>query len=286
MDWKVKAFLNFAKKIKPGWRTSLLFSLILVPLELIGPRRTVAKKNIALVFPEKSPKEKQLILAQSYENIVRTGIETLAWQRDLSLINKWTVEVEGLNHVNDAFSRNRGVIVVSSHVGNWEHAAAWIGNNFNATAIVRHPDSPFQKELINILRGRTGLRILGKEEPMTRAVSILKKNEMLGLLSDQHGGGEGIMIPFFGQVTSTVKGAAVFACLTGAAIIPIQSLRIEPFRFKIILGPPVTWKKERDRDCTIQNITAQVNIELEKIVSRAPGQWLWQHKRFKEILSY
>lgn len=46
---------------------------------------------------------------------------------------------------------------------------------------------------------------------MTKVISILRKNGIIGLLSDQHAENEGIKVPFFGQVTGTVVGAAVFA---------------------------------------------------------------------------
>jgi len=285
MNWKIKFFINFAKTIKPGWRANLLANALLLPLKIIGPRRTVAKKNIKLAFPEKTPSEQRHILYKSYENMVWTGIEMLAWQKDPSAIEKWVVEIEGQEHIEEAFGSGKGIIVLSAHVGNWEHAAAWIGRVYNAFGVVRHSDSPFQKELINTLRQTSGLRILGKEESMIRAVNILKRNEMLGLLSDQHGGYEGINVPFFGQMTSTVQGAAVFAWLTGAPVIPLQSIRLAPFRFKIIIGQPIKWERGRDRKTSVHELTVLANKELEKMIRRAPGQWLWQHRRFREQIS-
>ena len=118
---------------------------------------------------------------------------------------------------------------------------------------------------------------------MTRAVAILKRNESLGLASDQHGGRDGVQVPFFGCRTSTFQGAAMFAWITGAPIIPIQSIRIRPFDFRLVMGPPIEWERGQDRNTTLEALTAKVNLELEKLIRRAPGQYLWQHKRFKEL---
>ncbi len=284
MDYWTNAFLKFAKTIQPGWSATVWASVLLSLLKLIGPRRRVAADNIALVFPEKSPTEKKKILTESYKSMVWTCLEMLAWQRDPALVDKWTVEVEGKQYIDDAFAKGRGIIAVSAHLGNWEHTAAWIGRNCRGVGIARHSDSLWQKKIIQALRTSTGLRILGKEEPMTKAIAVLRRNDTLGLLSDQHGGREGIKVPFFGQETSTVQGAAVFAYLTGAPIIPIQSYRLEPFHFKIILAPPIKYVKSADRKSTIRDITILVNRELEKMIRRAPGQWLWQHRRFREII--
>ena len=47
------------------------------------------------------------------------------------------------------------------------------------------------------------------------------------------------MVPFFGHETSTFQGAAVFAWISGAPILPYQCIRIEPFRFRLVIGPPM-----------------------------------------------
>ena len=126
--------------------------------------------------------------------------------------------------------------------------------------------------------------IIDKREPMTRAISHLRKNGFLAILSDQHGGGNGLMVPFMGQVTSTVAGAAVFAYFTHAPILPVSIVRIAPFRLKIVFEAPIEWEKGTDRDSTIEDITVKVNLALEKMIKRTPGQWLWQHKRFKDVI--
>ena len=285
MDRKLRFFIRFAKMIRPGWRATALFYFLFIPVRLIAPRKKVAQKNIELVFPDKTDAEKKKMLDGSYRSMIWTGIEMLSWQRDPSLVDKWIVEIEGREHMDEAFARGKGVIVVSAHCGNWEHAAAWLGRNCKGVGVVRHSDDPFQRELIDTLRRNGGLRTLGKDEPMTRAVGILRKNELIGLAADQHGGGDGIMVPFFGHETSTFQGAAVFAWISGAPILPYQSIRIEPFRFRLVIGPPIEWEKGKDREATFKSLTAKVNLELEKIIHRAPEQYLWQHKRFKEHFS-
>jgi Kdo2-lipid IVA lauroyltransferase/acyltransferase len=52
-----------------------------------------------------------------------------------------------------------------------------------------------------------------------------------------------------------------------------------------VIGPPIEWEKTKDREATLRSLTAKVNLELEKIIRRAPEQYLWQHKRFKELFS-
>ena len=281
MDWKVKALIGFAKKIKPGWRADSLFCLLAGALRLAGTRRAVAMKNAEIVFPYKTAAERCKIVNESYDSIIWTGIEALSLQRDPSLVDEWTVEVSGQEYLDAAFARGIGVLGVSAHIGNWEHTAAWIGRRYRAVGIVRHADNAFQKDLIETMRENLGLFTMSKREPMLRAVGVLKKNEMLGLLCDQHE--DGFKAPFFGRETGTAKGPAVFAYLTHAPIIPIHGERLSPFHFRIVIGPEIKWEKGPDREATISDITVKINKALEKMVLAAPGQWLWQHRRYREI---
>lgn len=283
MDWKVKAVIAFAKQIEPGWRANALAASLLLPLRLIKPRASVAIKNIDIAFPELSREEKAKILLESYDNLVWTGVETFALQRDPSVREKWIKEVEGERHFTDAIAAGKGIIGLAGHIGNWELAASILASRVPITAIVRNPDNEFYSELIQATRERSGIKTLDKREPMMRGVSALRGNGVFGIMPDQHGGREGIKAPFFGVETSTLPGPAVFAYLTGAPIIPIQLIRLEPFKFKMIIDPPVEWKKLGDRDSTILDITIKANRCIEKMIRRAPGQWLWQHRRFKEI---
>lgn len=286
MDKKVKAFISFAHLIQPGRRASALAVPLAALLKIAGPRRDVARRNIMLCFPELSKKERSKLLAESYESMIWTGVEMLAWQKDPTLIDRMVVEEEGRRYIDDALAAGKGAIVFSGHLGNWELSAAWMSRHYPFWGVVRHSDNPFLKELIETLRERGGLRVISKDENMMKVVSLLRRNEIFGALSDQHGGGEGKPVPFFGQQTSTVCGPAAFSVLTGAPLIPLAFKRLEPFRFRLTVRPPIERPpKEMKRDDAINFLTRRVNEEYEAMIRSNPGQWLWQHRRFREIIT-
>lgn len=283
MDWKVRVVRAFAEQITPGWKANALAASLRVPLKLIKPRAQVAIQNIDIVFPDLSRKEKKKILSESYENIIWTGVETMATQRDPEVWRKWVLEVDGERHFTGARAAGKGVIALAAHIGNWELGASALSACAPVTSIVRNSDNPFYCELVAVMRKRIGIKTMDKREPMIRGISVLRRNEVFGIMSDQHGGREGIMAPFFGVKTSTHPGPAVFAYLTGASIVPLQIIRLEPFKFKVVFDPPLQWEKLGDRDSTILDITTKANRSIENMIRRAPGQWLWQHRRFREI---
>lgn len=283
MNWKVKLFLKFAHLIKPGRRANILAALFIWLIKFIGPRKKVARENVEIVFPGISEEEREKIVAESYESMIWTGIELLALHKDPSIFDEWVEYVGGLEYMKEALEKGKGVVIVAAHIGNWEFANIWLGKQANTAAIVRESDSLFQRELIAELRSQGKVHLIDKKEPMTRALAYLKKNGVLGIMSDQHAGGEGIKAPFFGHEIGTVIGPAVFAYLTGATILPLTFSRVAPFKNKIMIEAPIPWTKGPDRDSTVREITILVNQALEKQILRAPGQWLWQHRRFREI---
>lgn len=222
------------------------------------------------------------MVRETYDNLAWVATETLALQRDPARVLEW-VETEGADILCGL--RNKAAILFTAHVGNWELMACWIAQ-FTAdklTVIVRESDDETERGLIATMRSRMGVTSISKRLPMTRVTSLLKRGECVGILPDQHGGKDGITLPYFGVETSTSPGPAVFAYLTGAPLVPISSRRIAPFRHKVLVEPPIEWHKLADRDETIRDITRKINESMERMVRAAPGQWLAQHRRFKEL---
>ena len=283
-EYQVRAFMAFAKSIRPGWRANALAGTAISLLKASGVRKDTARRNIALCFPEKSRAERDKILDESYESMIWTGVEMLAWQHDPSMVDRMVVETQGIERLDEVLKNGRGAILFSPHIGSWEVGASWCGRHYPFHGLVRHSDSPFQRLLIETLRENSSLRTISKDAPLKQLVSLLKHNETIGFLADQHWGREGILVPFFGVETSTATGPAVFSRLTGAPMISLAFTRIEPFKFKLTVGEPMLPKKDLPRDEAIRELTIRMNEEYENIIRATPGQWLWQHRRFREII--
>lgn len=281
MSWKALLVKLLSVLLRPGWRARCVGVPVCRLLRALAPRKNVARRNIAIALPDASDAQRRAVLSGTYDNLVWTGLEFIMLQRDPRQVLEW-VEAEGDEILESC--RGRGAILLTGHVGNWELTAAWVAQRgHRLTAIVRESDDRGERGLIEGMRARLGVRSLSKRAPMTRAVSLLRRGEFLGILPDQHGGRDGIRVPFFGVPTSTSLGSAAFAYLTGLPIVPLFSHRIAPCRHKLTVFPPLEWKRAADRDATIEEITVKVNRAMERMVLEAPDQWLAQHKRFKEL---
>ena len=99
---------------------------------------------------------------------------------------------------------------------------------------------------------------------------------MLGVLIDQHAGDKGVWTPFFGRLASTTPFPAVLAKKTGAALMPVS----------IVTSGIARWRVEVDdfipsREASTAEITARINLSLEKQIRKNPSDWFWVHNRWK-----
>ena len=151
--------------------------------------------------------------------------------------------------------------------------------------VVRNSDSPFQRELIATLRAASGLQTIDKKAPMMRVISLLKKNGCFGALADQHGDDD-FKAPFFGHETGTATGPAAFSVLTGAPLVPFALRRIEPLQIRNKNGPAARPRPRKPLARRSHQIPHRPHDEVyEKMIRANPGQWLWQHRRFREIIT-
>jgi KDO2-lipid IV(A) lauroyltransferase len=248
------------------------------------PREKVALQNLGLAFPERSEGERACLLDRFYRHFAWSIVECLALGRKPEEVLSWFPRASGKERLDALVAEGRGAVLLTAHMGSWEIFAAWlVRSGYPLAAVVRDPDDPEEAELLESRRRRFGLRTFGKDVPMTRAVSYLRKGGFLGILADQHGGPEGRPAPFFGEVTSTAVGPGALALLAGVPLVPVWSFRLSPFRHEARISDPIPLlSRSSGREAVLVAAAEACNGAIEGMVRTAPEQWFWLHKRFKE----
>src|SRR5262245_20599945 len=121
---------------------------------LIAPydrRHQRALDNLAIAFPEKSPKEREAIALGMWENLGRVMAETM--QIDRIIADPGRIEIVS-HKVHDRYRDKPGAAIgVSLHMGNWE-LAVWpmtIAGN-NPAAVYRTVKNPYVDRYLRRLR--------------------------------------------------------------------------------------------------------------------------------------
>jgi KDO2-lipid IV(A) lauroyltransferase len=247
--------------------------------------RRIALSNLSRAFgSEISPDDRWRIGLSSFENMGLTFLETLHFPGLGAEGLKKRIEIEGLEHLKTALAKNKGVLLLTAHFGNWEFLSLALGlMGFSGGAVIRPFDfKPFD-EYISFIRTSTGVRLIPKNRSMRKVLTALRDGEMMGILLDQNTIlREGVFVDFFGHRACTDKGLALLALKSGAPVVPIFCLRLKNGRYKITAQPEVEVQRNGDKTKEVEENTAAFTKVIENMVRAHPEQWLWIHQRWKQ----
>lgn len=288
-DWIVAKllglFLHVAKKLPAEKSTDFAekFARSLAP---VLPRSKMARKNIALAFPEKTPQEVDDIVRGVWGNVGRTIAEYVFLDQLIDIRpddqDAARIELVGLENFHKLRDSKKPVVIFTGHTGNWEIlpvAAATYG--LHITALFRPPNNQFlAKKVLKARRTDGGHLVPSRAGAAWALASVLDKDGAVGLLADQ-AFTKGPLVQFMGRDATANPLASKLARQFDCDIHPARCIRLPKGRFRIELGGPVDIARKEDGNIDMQATTQAINTIIEGWVREYPEQWLWLHDRWK-----
>ncbi|MFD8245115.1 phosphatidylinositol mannoside acyltransferase [Nocardia sp. NPDC059691] len=137
-------------------------------------------------------------------------------------------DVGGLEHLDAAIAKGRGVLLVLPHSGNWDIAGVWLVQHYGGPTTVAErlkPESLFERFVA--YRESLGFEVIpltgGEQPPFGLLAARLRQNKIVCLLGERDLTGKGVPVQFFGERTWMPAGAAKLAIETGAALLPVHA---------------------------------------------------------------
>lgn len=222
---------------------------------------------------------------KSIQNLAFTAIEFLRMghltkEETLAL----AVEVEGWDILENTIKKNKGIIGLGMHFGNWEYAGAFFGcKGVTISSVARDQNDTYFTQFVNKIRQDKGITIIPRNEKYLRnCLLVLKQNGIMGLVSDQNAGKNGVFTNFFGYPASTFRGPAAYKVKYGIDILPLYAIRIQPGKFKVVIEAPIEIENKPATEAEEEKaIICEMNRRMEQIILKHPEQWLWLHRRWK-----
>jgi KDO2-lipid IV(A) lauroyltransferase len=241
------------------------------------------RKNLSFAFPEDEAMRAR-IFKEAYRHLASLSMEVTLLFGPMRRFVQSSSELRGAEHWHAAKKEGRGILFLSSHVGNWEVMAATgaIHGGFDLMLITKRLKPAWLHEAIE--RGRTLCGVAATYEPKTfrDVLRQLKQNGTVGLVLDQFVGPPvGVRVPVFGIPVGTSMVAATLVRRTGAVILPVVNYRLPDGRYRVEIQAPLTWVERPDLNVELAENTALYARHIEGDISAHPGQWLWTHRRFK-----
>lgn len=249
----------------------------------LGIRKDVVEKQIAAAFPEWTDDDVKRTARASYAHLGRTSVEaallpTLGHRGVLQLVE----QVDGWEHLENALAGGRGALGAAAHHGNWELLGAYLAaRDVKVEVAVRLMGNPLFGNYLNLNRIRLGMTVIRDQDAVRRTARAIDEGRFVAFLSDQ--GVLGLassFVSFFGRPAKTPRGFAVFALRLNAPVCFIDAVRLPSGKFRIIIEP-VEAERTGDREKDVDALVVRYSQILEKWVREYPGQYFWQHRRWK-----
>ena len=246
----------------------------------LGPYRRLAQANLAVAYAgEKTPAE---IRRLARAHFVALGANLLSSIKAASLsveeLRK-IAEVQNIASIRDALDAGKGVVLVISHIGNWELFAqiSEFLPGYQWSTVYQPLGNRFIEAHVRRTRTARGVQLFSRKNGFNAPTAFLRAGGAVGVLVDQHAGDGGVWAPFFGRLASTSTLAALLALRTDAALVPIAIQTAGPGRWRVVVSPEISKAPGEE----VNALTARINLVLERQIRASPADWFWVHNRWK-----
>lgn len=249
----------------------------------IGPRLSQHKtvlRNLRVAFPNWSDAQVQRTAMDAWENVGRTAGE-LPHLPKIHPYKGDRVEVVGAERLDEIRESDKGAVMISGHLANWEIMAAVICNRpLDCLVTYRMLNNPHIDRRLNAVRHDYGIGVLAPKGMGTRELMrALSKGRTVALMNDQKFN-QGLAVPFFGHDAMTAPGPTRLAMKYDVPLVPVSTVRTGPARFRVTIHAPIERPNTGDEDVDLYATVARISAFIEARVREEPGQWFWQHRRW------
>ena len=250
--------------------------------ETFGPifrSKNLIKTNIQRAIPKINSSKIKSITKDMWNNYGRTLSEYMFLKGFRNDQFRSNINITGKEILQKIKVEKTPVIFVSGHFSNFELMAMEIEKSgVNLSAIYR----PLNNIFLNILMERIRKKYICKNQikkgtsGVRELLRLYKKGYSIALMIDQRVS-QGIKSKFFNEEAFTTTIPAQFIKKFNCKVVPITIERHNGVNFNIKVEKPIEFSK----NSSTEKITRELNIWLEKIILKNPGEWIWSHDRWK-----
>jgi Kdo2-lipid IVA lauroyltransferase/acyltransferase len=248
--------------------------------QAMAERRMIARTNLQLCFPHWSDDRREQVLR---ENFASNGIAVfemaMAWWWPRKRLFR-LARVEGLEHLQQAATSGRGVVLMSMHFTTLEIGAALLSQRATIDGMYReHRNAAFDFVQRRGRERHNADAVAVEREDVRSMLKSMRSGRAIWYAPDQdYGSKASVFVPFFGVNAATVTATSTFARLGKALVIPFTQTRLPNAQgYQLTVHPPLEDFPSGDERAD----ALRVNQWVEQAILLQPEQYMWVHRRFK-----
>lgn len=189
-----------------------------------------------------------------------------------------SIELAGLEALDQAQALQRGVVLLGMHAGNGMALAVHLGRRGYPIHVVYRESTKITQHFFRDGIQRQGLNAISALPAavgMRRMLRALNSGEILFILMDQGSKRGGVPVNFLGKALKLPPGPVELARRTGAPIVPVILEAVdESWHFR--LDSPLFMDRRRELDSEVK-IIADL---MQRAILAQPQFWSWHQRRW------
>lgn len=244
--------------------------------------REVVRINLSHCFPEMSVEEREQLARDSLLNIGRSFAESAcAWMWSPQKTVRLIKEVEGEHLLDEALAEGKGLVGITSHLGNWEVLNHWYCLKCSPIIFYRPPKQKAVDELLQKQRTQLGNKVAAStREGIISVMREVRRGGAVGIPADPEPAlKSGRFVPFLGTQALTSKFVPGLLKGGNANGVFLHCVRLpDNSGFKVIVERAPEALYSADEAVAV----AAMSETIANYVRRWPSQYMWTMKRFKK----
>ncbi len=276
----VYGFSVVVSKIFGSWFFNLMGRLIAAGFYVFAPKvRKISCEFYSCLYPAKSKMFYRKCAWKQFQSFTQVHLDRFLLQKSA----KTEFTSEGLDVLRQTYNENKGVIMVMSHVGNWDVGAHLLGNEgFRILLYMGKKNKEQVEKQQKVDLTKSGVKIIAVEQDeesvfhLIEGVNFLKDGGLVSLTGDRiwKQDQRNLEVAMFGKKAKIPVVPFELAMLSGAPIIYFFVHRVKRNLFHFSATSPEYLNNERSQ--RKQAVAAAANSyakHLEHFVKQHPFEW-------------
>jgi len=280
----IRAGMMWMSEVQRATAQKFLGTLALWGYYLVKSERRKTLKNLTKVYGEThSPEQIKQMAKDVFVNLGRNMADAFCLSRFNAKNVDRFVQSSGLENLDKALQKGKGIIALTGHIGNWELMGAFLVIKGYPVNVVGAPIYDLRLDALVVSnRMSSGMKYIARGDATRQIIRVLRKNEIIGILTDQDTRKvDGVFVDFLGYEAYTPVGPVILAMKTGAAIVPMAVHLKKNGNHFIDIRPALELRFTGDLETDRIENTKLCNDALTDFILRHPTQWVWMHERWK-----
>lgn len=182
--------------------------------------------------------------------------------------------VENLNILDEALSKNKGVIALTAHIGNWELAGVFTSMlGYKICAVVIPYQTKKITEIYKNIRESKGIEVIFTGSNPKDFIRFKRENKVMAILGDRVFTEKGVIVDFMGKKAIFPRGPSTLAIKLKTEFISGFLVR-EDNKFRLFFEKFDYPDENLNEEEKIDYLLNQSVRIIEKVILKYPTQWL------------